>query len=74
MYLRMMLKQRMRVALITDYELNRDREANTINRLQFSIRKIENTMEVKSKSLGKANEQERILVNQRILEIRLANQ
>jgi succinoglycan biosynthesis transport protein ExoP len=58
-----------KIALITDYELNRDREANTINRLEFSIRKIENTMEVKSKSLGKANQQETILVNQRIIEI-----
>jgi uncharacterized protein involved in exopolysaccharide biosynthesis/Mrp family chromosome partitioning ATPase len=58
-----------KVALITDYELNRDREANTINRLQFSISKIENAMEVKAKSLGKANQQEVLLVNQRILEL-----
>ena len=58
-----------KIALITDYELNRDREANTINRLDFSIRKLETTMEVKSKSLGKANQQETILINQRILEI-----
>ena len=36
-----------KIALITDYELNRDREANTINRLEFSINKIENTIEVK---------------------------
>ena len=39
-----------KIALITDYELNRDREANTINRLEFSINKIENTIEVKSKN------------------------
>lgn len=58
-----------KIALITDYELNRDREANTINRLEFSLRKIENTMEVKSKALGKANQQEVLLVNQRILEL-----
>jgi succinoglycan biosynthesis transport protein ExoP len=58
-----------KIALITDYELNRDREASTINRLEFSLRKIETTMEVKSKSLGKANQQETILVNQRILEL-----
>ncbi len=58
-----------KIALITDYELNRDREANTINRLEFSLRKIENTIEVKSKALGKANQQETILVNQRILEL-----
>lgn len=58
-----------KIALITDYELNRDREANTINRLEFSLRKIENTIEVKSKSLGKSNQQETILVNQRILEL-----
>jgi polysaccharide biosynthesis transport protein len=58
-----------KVALITDYELNRDREANTINRLEFSLRKIENTIEVKSKALGKANQQEVLLVNQRILEL-----
>jgi len=58
-----------KIALITDYELNRDREANTINRLEFSIDKIENTIEVKSKNLGKANQQEVLLVNQRILEL-----
>ena len=58
-----------KIALITDYELNRDREANTINRLEFSINKIENTIEVKSKNLGKANQQEVLLVNQRILEL-----
>ena len=59
-----------KIALITDYELNRDREANTINRLEFSIRKLEGTMEVKSKNLGKANRQETLLVNERILDIR----
>jgi uncharacterized protein involved in exopolysaccharide biosynthesis/Mrp family chromosome partitioning ATPase len=59
-----------KVALITDYELNRDREANTINRLEFSIRKLEGNMEIKSKNLGKANRQETLLVNERILEIR----
>lgn len=59
-----------KIALITDYELNRDREANTINRLEFSIRKLEGNMEVKSKNLGKANRQETLLVNERILEIR----
>ena len=59
-----------KVALITDYELNRDREANTINRLEFSLRKIESTIEVKSKALGKANQQETMLVNQRIVELR----
>jgi uncharacterized protein involved in exopolysaccharide biosynthesis/Mrp family chromosome partitioning ATPase len=58
-----------KIALITDYELNRDREANTINRLEFSLRKIDNTIEVKSKALGKANQQEVLLVNQRILEL-----
>lgn len=58
-----------KIALITDYELNRDREVNTINRLEFSLRKIENTIEVKSKALGKANQQEVLLVNQRILEL-----
>ena len=58
-----------KIALITDYELNRDREANTINRLEFAINKIENTIEVKSKNLGKANQQEVLLVNQRILEL-----
>lgn len=58
-----------KIALITDYELNRDREANTINRLEFSLRKIENEIEVKSKALNKANQQETILVNQRILEL-----
>ena len=59
-----------KIALITDYELNRDREANTINRLEFSIRKLEGVMDVKSKNLGKANRQETLLVNERILEIR----
>ena len=59
-----------KIALITDYELNRDREANTINRLEFSIRKLESNMEIKSKNLGKANRQETLLVNERILEIR----
>ena len=59
-----------KIALITDYELNRDREANTINRLEFSIRKLEGNMEIKSKNLGKANRQETLLVNERILEIR----
>ncbi len=59
-----------KIALITDYELNRDREVSTINRLEFSISKIQNTIDVKSKSLGKANQQETILVNQRIVEIR----
>jgi uncharacterized protein involved in exopolysaccharide biosynthesis/Mrp family chromosome partitioning ATPase len=58
-----------KIALITDYELNREREENTINRLEFSLRKIENTIEVKSKTLGKANQQEVQLVNQRILEL-----
>lgn len=58
-----------KIALITDYELNRDREVNTINRLEFSLRKIDNTIEVKSKALGKANQQEVLLVNQRILEL-----
>ena len=59
-----------KIALITDYELNRDREVSTINRLEFSISKLQNTIDVKSKSLGKANQQETILVNQRIVEIR----
>jgi uncharacterized protein involved in exopolysaccharide biosynthesis/Mrp family chromosome partitioning ATPase len=59
-----------KIALITDYELNRDREANTINRLEFSIKKLEGAMEVKAKNLGKANQQETILVNQRIIELR----
>src|SRR5688572_11415611 len=59
-----------KIALITDYELNRDREVSTINRLEFSISKLQNTIEVKSKSLGKANQQETILVNQRIVELR----
>ncbi|HEX6226227.1 MAG TPA: hypothetical protein VFZ52_17530 [Chryseolinea sp.] len=58
-----------KIALITDYELNRDREVSTINRLEFSINKLENTIEVKSKNLGKANQQETILVNQRIVEL-----
>jgi polysaccharide biosynthesis transport protein len=59
-----------KIALITDYELNRDREENTINRLEFSIQKIESNIEVKSKALGKANQQETMLVNQRIVELR----
>ena len=59
-----------KIALITDYELNRDREVSTINRLEFSISKLQNTIDVKSKSLGKANQQETILVNQRIVELR----
>lgn len=59
-----------KIALITDYELNRDREVSTINRLEFSISKLQNTIEVKSKTLGKANQQETILVNQRIVELR----
>ena len=58
-----------KIALITDYELNRDREVSTINRLEFSINKLQNTIDVKSKSLGKANQQETILVNQRIVEL-----
>ncbi len=58
-----------KIALITDYELNRERERNIINRLKFSLDKIENNIEVKSKSLGKANQQEVLLVNQRILEL-----
>jgi polysaccharide biosynthesis transport protein len=59
-----------KIALITDYELNRDREVSSINRLEFSINKLQNTIDVKSKSLGKANQQETILVNQRIVELR----
>ncbi|HMG89597.1 MAG TPA: hypothetical protein VK589_06045 [Chryseolinea sp.] len=57
-------------ALITEYELNRDRQASDLNALKLSLSSVESSIQNKTASLSKVNQQETATVNQRIIDIK----
>ena len=59
-----------KIALITEYELKRDRQKSDVNALEISLRSVESSIQTKKASLGKLNQQETATVNQRIIDIK----
>ena len=64
-------KLRASIALITEYELNRERQSSELNSLELSLNSVESSIQTKkTASLGKLNQQETATVNQRIIDIK----
>jgi len=59
-----------KIALITEYELKQQRESSELNSLELSLASVENTIQTKSASLGKLNQQEIVSVNERIINLK----
>lgn len=59
-----------KIALITEYELKRERESSDLNSLRLSMASVEGIIETKTASLGKLNQQEVVSVNQRIIDLK----
>ncbi|MBA4057151.1 MAG: hypothetical protein C0490_20730, partial [Marivirga sp.] len=59
-----------KIALITDYELKREREGSELNSLELSLKSVESSIQTKKSSLGKLNQQEIVAVNQRIIDLK----
>lgn len=57
-------------ALITDYELKRERQASELNSHKLSLNSIDKTLEQKKSSVGKLNQDEIQVVNARIVELK----
>ncbi len=57
-------------ALITEYELKRERQSSELNSLQLSLKSVESSIQNKKTALGKVNQQETATVNQRIIDIK----
>ncbi|HEX6891806.1 MAG TPA: hypothetical protein VF141_13965 [Chryseolinea sp.] len=57
-------------ALITEYELKRDRQSSELNSLELSLSSVEGSIQNKKAALGKVNQQETATVNQRIIDIK----
>lgn len=56
-------------ALITEYELKRERQASEVSANRISLNSLDNVIEQKKKSLGKLNKDEIQVVNQRIFDL-----
>jgi len=59
-----------KIALITEYELKRERQSSELNSLELSLNAVEGTIQTKTSSLGKLNQQEIMAVNQRIIDLK----
>lgn len=59
-----------KIALITDYEVRRERDGSELNSLQLSLNSVENSIKSKESSLGRLNQDEIVVVNQRILDLK----
>ena len=59
-----------KIALITEYELKRDRQKSELNSLEISLKSVESSIQTKKASLGKLNQQETASVNQRIIDLK----
>lgn len=59
-----------KIALITEYELKRERESSELNSLEISLNSVEGSIQTKKSSLGKLNQQEIVAVNQRIIDLK----
>lgn len=59
-----------KIALITEYELKRDRQRSEVNAIEISLRSVESSIQTKKASLGKLNQQETATVNQRIIDLK----
>jgi succinoglycan biosynthesis transport protein ExoP len=57
-------------ALITEYELKRERQSSELNSLQLSLKSVESSIQNKKTALSKVNQQETATVNQRIIDIK----
>jgi len=57
-------------ALITDYELKREREASELNGYKLSLNSVDNSIQQKKSTLGKLNQDEIQVVNQRIVDLK----
>jgi polysaccharide biosynthesis transport protein len=57
-------------ALITEYELKRERQSTELNSLQLSLKSVESSIQNKKTALSKVNQQETATVNQRIIDIK----
>jgi uncharacterized protein involved in exopolysaccharide biosynthesis/Mrp family chromosome partitioning ATPase len=63
-------ERKSKIALITEYELKRERQSSELNALEISLGSVESSIQTKSASLGKLNQQETATVNQRIIDIK----
>lgn len=59
-----------KIALITEYELKRERQSSELSSLQLSLKSVNNSIQSKSTSVGKLNQQEIVSVNQRIIDLK----
>lgn len=57
-------------ALITDYELKRERQTSELNSQKLALNSLNNTIDTKKASLGKLNQDEIQVVNARIVELK----
>lgn len=57
-------------ALITDYELKRERQTSELNSQKLSLNALDNTISQKKATLGKLNQDEIQVVNARIVELK----
>jgi len=57
-------------ALITDYELKRERQSSELNSHKLSLNSVDKTIDQKKASMGKLNQDEIQVVNARIVELK----
>ncbi len=59
-----------KIELITEYQLKKEEQSSELNSMQMSLSNVENSILAKESKLGKLNQQEIVLVNQRILDLK----
>lgn len=64
------VENKSKYALITDYELKRERQTSELNSHKLSLNSIDKSIEQKKTSLGKLNQDEIQVVNARIVELK----
>lgn len=58
-----------KIALITEYELKRERQSSELNSLELSLNAVKSAIQTKTNSLGKLNQQEVVSVHERIIDL-----
>lgn len=64
------VENKSKYALITDYELKRERQTSELNSQKLALNALNNTIDTKKSSLGKLNQDEIQVVNARIVELK----
>lgn len=64
------VENKSKYALITDYELKRERQTSELNSQKLALNALNNTIDTKKASLGKLNQDEIQVVNARIVELK----